>query len=879
MDELYEHLKIIDYSLICFLNKYRIIHKYIKYILDIFVNVIDEYNRLIHKIICVYKQNIYNSVHNNFTEFKNNEEKQREQDKNISEIKENLKRATKLTKTNLKFKGEKDEQRDIFEIDPNLKIHLPYNALALYRLRHYRNLFFKKHSTISKNDNYLNANEQRKKFLEKLKASAKVNNDKAKERNDIFKDDYKNMLRIVNDNYFFKESQTLKEILIINKYLIKARNIVNNVPQFLCTIIEDFELTESTFQDNMYLFILLALNKWLKKIIHESERFISYGKGKVYKKKVDSGEEEIYKKHSEYLNDILQRGAEQTNVFNDEKCFYVYPDNMKFNINTSFLTYYFLYINKNLFDFLDTFYTNSIKRRDGKENIHQKEKIKLIIFNDKKEESIYMKSDIYNYNLHNEYTQVDYLNNLSFYVDGQNIYPNVFLICNYLLQEETKNIMSSIHKIQRNSFRFMLYQDISIIIQMVLRLLDNLKIMFKQDVIGDKDTGDRGNRYEENWGDKNRVEKSVVEENYDDKKGGDENKASVNRFIVDRTDEDSPKGFLPNDSEEWEQHSDKYEYMRKYISRNELSFHNSTTCDKFLVPLRLMLLNILKFVHTTTQSYDRRTICIFWQKLSENENKSTHMSYKTNRNLNSTREENISTGEKDTYMYFDKNQSDYSQNLSIPLRSQCNEDNCYHFNSKNKKNIQLHLSDDKENINKILQQRILYYDFYKIVSEHVKKVKLQLENTNNRDLYTGILLKKINKYKIDSEKKTMNYSTTKKNYTHKKNSIIQNSEGKRNKLPQQKKSITRNMSITIPYSPKLENKNNVIKKRNENKNMPNVIAKNIISRDISKIKDDANSYTHDEKRNSKKGHSATIDLEEKKKKNLKKISQKLRTNK
>lgn len=108
-----------------------------------------------------------------------------------------------------------------------------------------------------------NANYQRKRFLEKLKLSAKNRQTK---KNDIFKDDYKNMQRILKENNFFKESNNLKDILIITKYLNKAKNIINNIPYFLYTIMEEFETSGSTFQENMYLFVLIALNMWLKKV-------------------------------------------------------------------------------------------------------------------------------------------------------------------------------------------------------------------------------------------------------------------------------------------------------------------------------------------------------------------------------------------------------------------------------------------------------------------------------------------------------------------------------------------------------------------------------------------------------------------------------------
>ncbi|CRG99485.1 conserved Plasmodium protein, unknown function [Plasmodium relictum] len=753
MEEIYENLKIIDYSLICFLNKYRIIHKYIKYLSDIFVNTIYEYNRLINKIILIYKQNIYNAFHNNFINFKENEEKQKEQDKNIIKIKENLKKASKLTKTNIIFKGDIEEDgKNTSEMSTHLKVDLPYNILALYKFRYYRNIFFKNYSTLKKNDNYLNANEQRQKFLNKLKLSAKVNDkEKGKKKSDIFKDDYKNMIRILNENYFFKESQKLKEILIINKYLNKAKNIVNNMPQFLYNIIEEFELTESEFQENMYLFILLALNKWIKKIIFECEHFISYSKLEVYKKKTE--ENEIYKKYNEYLNEILLRGVEQTIVFNEEKSFFLLPSNLNYNINTSFLTYYFFYINKNLFDFLEGFYNNSIKKTGG---INNNEKLKMILLYNRKEESIYMKNDIYNYNLRNEYNEIDNWNNLGFFIEYDYMYPNIFLICNYLLQDETKNIIDIIHKVQGNSYNLLVYQDISIIIQIILFLFKNLKIVFKKEI----------------------KEKDEKEENE-------------------------------------EKEDEEYEDLRKYISKTNLNHSYSNNYDKLLLPLRLMILNLLKFIHIITKSSNRSFICNFWQKLSINENigEIDNMYRKEKQEI----KENIK--EKDEENINNKDITSYD---FISLKNHCNQNNCYLFNTKKKIKGEFTACSYRIDINEAIYKRILCYDFYKIVSDHVKKVKFEIENRNNRDMYTGILLKK-NKYKIENDQKIKNNSFIKGKSMVMKKKIPQKLEAKY-LINEKNSSIKKIMS-------KIDNKDNVSKDRqkitsNSEKNMNTIILKN-----------------------------------------------------
>ncbi|VWU53122.1 conserved protein, unknown function, partial [Hepatocystis sp. ex Piliocolobus tephrosceles] len=109
MEDIYEQLKIIDYSLICFLNKYRIIYKYVNNVLDLFIKIIYEYNSLIQKLTNAYKQNVYDSIHNNIVKLKNLEEQQKEQEKNITEIKEKLKKAVKHTKTSINFNDSEDE--------------------------------------------------------------------------------------------------------------------------------------------------------------------------------------------------------------------------------------------------------------------------------------------------------------------------------------------------------------------------------------------------------------------------------------------------------------------------------------------------------------------------------------------------------------------------------------------------------------------------------------------------------------------------------------------------------------------------------------------------------------------------------------------------
>ncbi|SBT33688.1 conserved Plasmodium protein, unknown function [Plasmodium ovale wallikeri] len=723
MDELYEHLKIVDYSLICLLNKYRIIHKYTKHVLNIFVKINDEYNRLIHKVLSTYKQNIYNAVHNKFVELKRCEEKQKEQEKNIAEIKEKLKKAVKLTKSNIKFKSnEEDEERKVLEIDTNLKVGLPYNMVALYRLRHYRNSFLKKRSTIAKNDNYVNANEQRRKFLEKLKWSAKMSEVGKKERSDIFGDGCKNMLRILKESHYFNESQKLKEILIINKYLNKAKNIINNIPHFLFTVIQEFELTESTFQENMYLFILLALNKWLKKIIAECERFVSYPKARG-KKKV---EDEEYRKFSEYLSDILQRGAEQTVTFNDEKYFFPVPRNMNFNINTSFLTYSLLYMDRNLFDFLRGFYSTPGEKREGKKELCIKEK--MISLNIKREESIYMKSAIYNYNLRNESSEKDLLSSLRFTIEKEDVYPNIFLICNYLLQDETMKIIDEIYKIQRNSFDLIFCEDASIIVQIVLCLFGSLKGVFREEAEGQA-TKRCDDREEQRCDDRE-------EQRCDDRE----------EQRCDDTDGDSENG----------ENGD----LRKYLSRVIFKQNNATSYGIFLNPLRLMLLNVLKMTHVTAKSYNRRSICTFWQKLSINENAPS--GNESHPNGHAHMENNKSNEGENNDKICNTGENLYE---CIPINSPCDEKNCYLFSERRKTKEETKNFEMCKKASEAIQRRILCYDFHQAVQAHVKKVKLDIENRNNRDIYTGILLKK-NKYKIDGNGKDRNYKIVGESNTH-----------------------------------------------------------------------------------------------------------------
>ncbi|KEG01889.1 hypothetical protein YYE_03408 [Plasmodium vinckei vinckei] len=674
MDELYENLKIIDYSLICFVNKYKIIDKYVKHILDIFVKIIDEYNTLIHKIINAYKQNVYNSVHKSFLEFKKNEERLDKKNKEIDEIKNTLKKAVKLTKTSINFNDNNQDDQDVLEFNTNIKISYPYNTLALYKLRYYRNLFFKKYSTITKNDNYLNANYQRKRFLEKLKLSAKNRQNK---KNDIYKDDYKNRQRILKENHFFKESNNLKDILIISKYLNKAKSIISNIPYFLYTIMEEFEKSGSSYQENMHLFVLLALNMWIKKIIQECERFVSDPKSKGKKNKREK-ENEKFKVYKEYLNDMIQRGAEQTDAFNEDKVLFPYPSNMKFNVNTSFLTYHFLYINQNLFNFIK----KKEKIEKGKKKTQSKTNEKVIekINYKEKDECAYMKNDIYNYNLYNEYVDLCNLTDLSFKIDNENIYPNIFLIKNYL-HEEAKNIIDIIYKLQNKYFNLMIYQDVSIIIQLILYILNNFKILSQK---------------------------------------------------------------------ECQQNFDEYDSSKKYISNN-IKSNYLNMYSKILFPMRLTFLNILKFVHNTLKKHKWNYICTFWTKLEGSKSDVDTDGNETNKKCSS----------KNKHFNY------------LPLLlDECNENNCYHFNKKKKKIFTIILNKKilaEEKIGEPVQKRMLCSDFYKTVNDNLKNVKIEIENKNNRDIYTGISLKKKNKYKIDQSPKTKDPTySPKKNKTNSK---------------------------------------------------------------------------------------------------------------
>ncbi|KOB86658.1 hypothetical protein PFDG_02438 [Plasmodium falciparum Dd2] len=791
--------------LICFLNKYKIIHKYINYILSISLNTIDDYNKLINKILCLYKQNVYNA------------------DKNINEIKEKLKKAVKLTKTNVKIKDDNQEEQKAPEIDPNLKINLPYNIISLYKLRYYKNLFFKNYSTITKNDNYLNANEQRKNFLLKLKCSANVSKRNNNTGSDIFQDDYKNMLRILNENTFYNESQKLKDILIINKYLNKAKYLIHNMPQFLCTIIEEFELTESNFHEHMYLFILLAINKWFKRIIVECERFISYNKGHAYKKNTETNE--IYKKFNEYMNDILQRGAEQTVLFNEEKCFYCYPSNLNFNMNTSFLTYYFLYINKSLFNFLGGIYSHTLRKGETNQDPNKKRN-KLILLNDDKEDSVYMKSDIYNYNLYNEYSEMDYLNDLCFHLNNEKIYPNIFLICNYLLQEETINVMNIIYEIQRGAFDVLILQDISIVIQIVLFFLKNLKNVFKEEI-------KRGN-YQLDYMDR----KDNIEEIHEN----DKKKKNSDKMSIKEKEQKNEKNEKNEEYDECDE-CDEYEDFRKCISTTILNYSYSNDYDELLIPLRLMFLNILKFIHVTVKSEDRKFICTFWQKDCVSEHTETiqkvhDTELEEMNNIKIMNKENIQNDKDSIVLNKEDEQTNilYNNN-SYDLRClkyECNENNCYVFNQRKNKKIYENIEENqnknknqyqnkniyhqiynKENINLVINKRILCYDFYKAVVENVQKVKHDIENKNNRDIYTGILLKK-SKYKIDNDKKTPNITTMKpKNNAPIKKCITQRTEPK-GKISESTSAIKNNTE-------KMQSKNIIkVPKKNINSKMINV---------------------------------------------------------
>ncbi|GAB65848.1 hypothetical protein PCYB_073500 [Plasmodium cynomolgi strain B] len=738
MDELYQHLKIMDYIIICFTNKYRLVHNYVKGVAEIFAFTIEEYHKLIQKILSLYKESLYNSVHANLLQLKNDVERQRAHDKNLTEIKENLKRAIKLTKTGEICEAVESGEKRQIQMDPTLKIDPPYDTAALYKFRHYRNTFLKRYSTITKNDNYLNANEQRKRFLRKLKRSAKVTQGRSDQADGIFKDEYKNMTRIVSENHIFRESQQLKEVLIVNKFLSKAKAIVNDVPQFLCKIIEEFERTESVAQDNMYLFVLLALNKWFKKvglpfgwasfrIVTECERFISFNKTKGYKKKTESVE--IHKKMSDYMNDILQRGAEQTMMFSEEKGLFPYPPNINFNVNTSFLTYFFLYMNKNLFDFVECFYSTSTRKKPGQK------RVKLIkCHSTTKESSLYMSSDMYSYKFRNEHDEDceegeevkkggkkekeskketrrkeeekknPHLSNLTFRINREDIYPNIFLICNYLLLEETKKIINSIYQIQRGSFDLLLCYDASVIIQLVICLFSNLKGLLSR---------------------------------------GTCHTPSVRPPITmptasPTTSPPTPPTTPPHTAEEEEPF---YDDLRKCISETNINYVSSNSYVKCVGHIRLMFLNVLKIIHIMTKEGDRNYVCTFWDKtdvLMGGENQPDGASL--------THGEGRASGEDQTGERYTQ-ERDYL----IPIKNGCTKKNCYFFREeKGADNPKDGLMEQtEEHTNRAIQRRILCYDFYKLVKDHVTAVKLLIENRTNREEYTGILLKKNNRYNID----------------------------------------------------------------------------------------------------------------------------------
>ncbi|EUD68096.1 hypothetical protein C922_01708 [Plasmodium inui San Antonio 1] len=726
MDELYQHLKMMDYIIICLTNKYRLVHNYVKGVADIFAVTIDEYHKLIQKITSLYKESLYNSVHANLVQLRKDVERQRAHDKNLTEIKENLRRAIKLTKTgDICAAVEAEEKRQI-QIDTTLKMDPPYDTAALYKFRHYRNAFLKRYSTITKNGNYLNANEQRKRFLRKLKRSAKVTQGRTDQADGIFKDEYKNMSRIVIENHIFRESQQLKEVLIANKFLRKAKGIVNDVPQFLCKIIEEFEKTESVAQDNMYLFVLLALNKWLKKIVSECERFISLNKTKGYKKKTECVE--IHKKMSDYMNDILQRGAEQTMVFSEEKGgLFPYPENISFNVNTSFLTYFFLYMNKNLFNFVEGFYSTSTRKGSGQNN--KKKRVKLIkCHSTAKESSLYMSSDMYSYQFRNEHEEDceegeqqeerkknknncnknnhnknnshnnrenPHLSNLTFRINREDMYPNIFLICNYLLLEETKKIITSIYQIQRGSFDLLLCYDASVIIQLVIRLFANLKELFA-------------------W--------------------GSFHSSAVTQLIP------PSMALIPPHRAEEEEELD-CDDLRKCISETKINYVTSNSYVKCVGHIRLMLLNVLKILHTMTKESGTSSVCTFWDKAhvlmgGENQPDVESPARGEGRTTDTNQHRESYTHERDHL---------------IPIKNGCNKKNCYFF-CKEKR------TDDpkdgltqqtEEHTNRAIQRRILCYDFYKSVIDHIKAVKVLIENRSNREEHTGILLKRNNRYNID----------------------------------------------------------------------------------------------------------------------------------
>ncbi|CAG9480650.1 conserved Plasmodium protein, unknown function [Plasmodium vivax] len=713
MDELYQHLKIMDYVIICLTNKYRLVHSYVQGVADIFALTVDEYHKLIQKISSLYKESLHNSVHANLVQLRKDVERQRAHDKNLTEIKENLKRAIKLTKTGEVCSAVEDGEKRQIQMDTNLKIDPPYDTAALYRFRHYRNAFLKRYSTITKNGNYLNANEQRKRFLRKLKSSAKVTQGRSDQPDGIFKDEYKNMTRIVSENNIFREAQQLKEALIVNKFLSKAKAIVNDLPQFLCKIIEEFERTESVAQDNMYLFVLLALNKWLKKIVTECERFITYNKTKGYKKKTESAE--IHKKLSDYMNDILQRGAEQTMVFSEEKSLFPYPPNVSFNVNTSFLTYFFLYMNKNMFNFVEGYYSTSTGKTPGRQEKKKKKRVKLIkCHSAAKESSLYMSSDVYSYGFRNEREEdaeeeeegeeagktkkreagkknasdnnrgERHLSSLTFRINREDMYPNIFLICNYLLLEETKKIVSSIYEIQRGSFDLLLCYDASVIIQLVTRLFASLKELFTT-------------------------------------------------HASSPTSSPTSPLTAPQRAEEEEPY---YDDLRKCISQSNLNYLPSDSYVKYVGHMRLMLLNVLKALHAMTKEGERSSVCTFWDRAPV-----------PGGGDQPTTAEQPTTGERPTTGESYTHERDHL----IPVKTGCTKKNCYFFREEKRaddpKDRLTHQME--EQTNRAIQRRVLCYDFYKLVADHVKAVKLLIESRCNREEYTGILLKRNNRYNID----------------------------------------------------------------------------------------------------------------------------------
>lgn len=365
---------------------------------------------------------------------------------------------------------------------------------------------------------------------------------------------------------------------------------------------------------------------------------------------------------------------------------------MKFNVNTSFLTYHFLYINKNLFNFLK----KKEKIEKGQKEIQYKTNAKIIekINYKEKDECAYMKNDIYNYNLYNEYVDLYSVTDLSFKIDNENIYPNIFLIKNYM-HEEAKNIIDIIYKLQNKYFNLMIYQDASIIIQLILYILNNLKILSKK---------------------------------------------------------------------ECQQDFDEYGDSKKNISNNNIKCNYLNMYSKLLFPMRLTFLNILKFVHNTLKKHEWNYICTFWTKHKESKSDTDTDSNDTNKN--DIGDEN----KKSLKIEYKENNSKNNKFNYLPLLlDECNEDNCYHFNKKKKKK---NIYNNSEQTNcELAEQRMLCSDFYKIVNDNLKNVKIEIENKNNRDIYTGISLKKKNKYKIDTPPKTNDHMhSSKQNKTKHTNS-------------------------------------------------------------------------------------------------------------